>query len=223
MDAYDACKQNLLDAFTATPPKLTARYEWKLPKNCQEHTGFFSTDDEAADALALKNALHAKWNDAPSNEERIRLATWYVNDWGGVRGNAAKTIARYALETPETVMVSGIAGIASYSKVLTIRDPQKYAIYDARVALSLNAIQILASHRTALRFPMLPSRNKRIMEASLFIERVYEDKPTKDFYATYLSLLTQIAASVQTSISALEMLLFANAEILALQLLNQRP
>ena len=56
---------------------------------------------------------------------------------------------------PETPL----SGIASFSKVLAIKDPLKYAIYDARVAVSINAIQMISKVLTLITFSLLLSLN----------------------------------------------------------------
>jgi len=42
------------------------------------------------------------------------------------------------------------SGIASYSKIFSIKDPDRYAIFDARVSASLNAIQLIEFRRQKL-------------------------------------------------------------------------
>ena len=53
-----------------------------------------------------------------------------------------------------------LSGISSFSKILAIKGPDKYAIYDARVAVSLNAIQIIYQISSGVAFPYVLGRNR---------------------------------------------------------------
>ena len=66
-----------------------------------------------------------------------------VLKWGGILGNNEETILKYATQSAES-LCSLSEGVASWSKVLAFRYPDKYFIYDYRVAFVLN--YILVSH-----------------------------------------------------------------------------
>ena len=59
-----------------------------------------------------------------------------VLKWGGILGNNEETILKYATQSAES-LCSLSEGVASWSKVLAFRYPDKYFIYDYRVAFVL--------------------------------------------------------------------------------------
>jgi hypothetical protein len=55
-----------------------------------------------------------------------------------------ETVAQYAQQSPEKLIAQRIVcAIASWSAIESIHDPDKYAIYDSRVAFTLNSVQLL--------------------------------------------------------------------------------
>lgn len=81
-------------------------------------------------------------NQIEIDDKRVEW-TKAVLEWGGIRGNNEKTILKYATQ-PAKSLWSQSKGVASWSKVLAFRHPDKYFIYDYRVAFVLN--YILVSH-----------------------------------------------------------------------------
>lgn len=170
--------------------------------------------------LHLKLRLADLWS---SPERREEVARYYVSTWGRIRGNKATTLQRYV----DTVGAGGcppFKGIPSWSKVATAADPRRYAIFDARVALSLNAIQFLDKPPAARAqlFPLLSSRNKLISRVA---PRLYAEGkrlgwtivPEADVYATYLNLLKRASSGLANPLplARAEMVLFARAPHLA--------
>jgi hypothetical protein len=111
--------------------------------------------------VALKYELHRLWQRSDEHE-RFALAKCYVTTWGGVRRNKAATLKAYVTEEPDVIIKRGRNGVASWSKVLCIRDPKTYAIFDARVSTALNALQIIYDTPGPILFPLLPGQNKTI-------------------------------------------------------------
>ena len=95
-----------------------------------------------------------------ANVDTLKLAKYLVSDWGGVRSNRDKTLNKYISWINEGKYPDIIGGIASYSKLYSFYDPDMYAIYDARVAVSLNMIQFIAD-KPCLFFPILKEEIKR--------------------------------------------------------------
>lgn len=206
-------------------------YNWKLPPRSFDGKplSFSGTNFEAN--IELKLNLNESWHSKP--ESRKKIVKWIVADWGGIRGNKEQTLENYyqlALkETPPTPL----SGIASFSKVLAIKNPLKYAIYDARVAVSLNAIQMVLKASEGKAFPYLPGRNnitgnwnykkrkgfsvnkassiQTLTSAPYAWEKVPDDKA----YTVYLELLEELSKVLSVPIYCLEMALFSQAEELA--------
>lgn len=169
--------------------------------------------------IALKTILSEKLQSTSSREERKEIFRYYVSTWGGIR-NSEATLSKYTESTPEELVAMGANGIASWSKILCILQPSNFAIYDARVSASLNALQIIDNTENAKIYPMLSSRNNTIKKGTKLIksyaeEHSWGDVSRCDFYGAYLNYLTKTAIEREkfaVSISTIEMLLFAKAE-----------
>src|SRR3990167_7078567 len=92
--------------------------------------------------VSLKQQLNERWENA-DNQKKVALVDYYIAVWGGIRTNKPEKIRSYALQAPDQLIALGKTGIASLSKALCIRDPNDYAIYDARVSVTLNALQAI--------------------------------------------------------------------------------
>jgi hypothetical protein len=177
--------------------------------------------------IGLKENSQNIWRDGV----KLDIANWAISDWGGIRGNRPKTIQSYVDAINDGNHPNGISGVASYSKILSFMDPKKYAIYDARVAISLNAIQMLCGEKSGLIFCYLPGRNTaltrfRNLDATKPKELVkigWEKIPRKDCYLTYIRYMLGIKSLYQNvNLYELEMALFADSESLAGKLLEKK-
>lgn len=90
------------------------------------------------------------------NFEKVRR--WIVSDWGGInRGKLEPTLENFLNVNPNLPFER----IASHSKVLSFWEPDQYAVYDARVAYSLNWI-LLSNGVKKDFFPVPEGRNTRM-------------------------------------------------------------
>jgi hypothetical protein len=108
----------------------------------------------------------------------------------------------------------GINGVSSWSKALVLHDCNKYAIFDARVSISLNYLQVINNTKDKILFPILPSQNNKIKFANRKLKEISKDWKkvgNNEFYSLYLELLYVTAKELNTNISIIEMLLFAKA------------
>lgn len=171
--------------------------------------------------VELKHRLHAAWKAQPA--ARANLEHYYIADWGGVRTNKPETLAGYHGADAQANIGRGRTGIASWSKALSVRDPLAFAIFDARVSASLNALQVIHSKRIGqpMRFPVLPSRNGAVSRATVQLRAHFRahDWPAvrRDFYTDYLKLCKAAAARLGPAgeplpLYAVEMVLFAHTE-----------
>ena len=89
-----------------------------------------------------------------------KLCLWIIKDWGGIKG--AKDIGTIELvnEFLKT-KVAKFNRIASVSKIGSFMYPDEFAIYDSRVAYSLNWI-ILSQNAGNMYFPIPKSRNSKL-------------------------------------------------------------
>ena len=211
--------------FEAHLGTLEARYSWPIPDDfLVQRTG-----NSYRDNVALKFDLRRRWEKADS-EDRVRIANSVVKDWGGVNGNKPDTIRRYVDQISAGTMAFPLAGVASYSKILSITDPRAYAIYDARVAVALNAAQFIYQDGPGTVFNYIAGRNKTTGNSTTRAGFAYTPQfrradleaagwvPIKrnETYAAYLDLLRATLVSFPDfELYDLEMCLFSSAEELA--------
>lgn len=167
--------------------------------------------------ITLKVKLHDKWKLETDLSKKGELIEYYIKTWGGIRGNKPFAIEEYRSLLAEELIEKGVKGIASWSKALVIQDYNKYAIFDARVSCSLNALQIIYNTKDKRLYPILASQNKRIIQANKKLKLISTEynwiKPNEfTFYNEYLELLSSSANELNSNISTVEMLLFAKAE-----------
>lgn len=214
---FEFCKDKLRDG--------TGWYEWtlnwdRLPTGIQKPAGNCYERN-----VALKKALSKDWKESASITRRHALERFYIVDFGGVRTNSEDTLTRYFTNTDAQNIALGSRGIASWSKALCVRDAQKYAIYDARVAAALSALQIQYRVSNPVRFPLLPSRNTLIASRIPMLREWARDHrwgaTPVSFYHDFLTLCRTTAERLNREIQAadaqiylIEMMLFAHAETL---------
>jgi len=168
-----------------------------------------------AQNVALKLRLSDMYSTA-NDDLKQELTYYYITKWGGIKRNTEENIRSYALDTPASLIARGSKGIASWSKALCIRCPSEYAIYDARVALSLNCLQIISPVNTPILFPLLLSQNKLISIGNRMLRRYasahgWGVAHEGEFYPRYNTTLSSAAQLLGSNLYTLEMLLFAKA------------
>lgn len=214
----DALIATVADYVRNQRPHLSKAYGWPVPAIVP-----FGEFERGKDALheaniRLRRHLAEIWRSTPSS--RLEIARWYVAVWGGVKRNADETLQRYVSAAPDLLAVSGTAGVASWSKVLAVSDPERFAIFDARVSAALNALQLKRGGQHIL-FPRLRSQNGGIVDFNAWLGRLRTTDATRPpstaVYATYLALVHAAARIVGDGCTPelVEMVLFANAETLA--------
>ena len=144
----------------------------------------------------------------------MTVAAWWVKTWGGVKGNAPERIAAYVALAQRGAIPDKLAGVASWSKVFAIANADRFAIFDARVSMSLNAIAMRDDNPTS--WVLLPNRNKRILAAQSMLKSRGSASSCNPYtpseqYRTYLSLLPSDRCDRHRA----EMILFTYAEELA--------
>jgi hypothetical protein len=95
--------------------------------------------------------------------KKKELSKWIVKEWGGIKGlkRCPYELATAAEDNIKKQQESIFDNIATYSKVLSFQNINKYIIYDSRVAYSLNWI-LLKENATEKFFPIPSSRNRKI-------------------------------------------------------------
>ncbi|NOR87022.1 MAG: hypothetical protein GQ527_05385 [Bacteroidales bacterium] len=219
----EECTKVLVEYFKDELPKLEENYQWKIPNI----DGFHLCGEKGyTPNVELKKYFNELW--LKSNpEERFKLSKIVVADWGGVKTNQPETLKYYVDELEKDRPGTPLKGVASYSKIYSITDMNKYAIYDARVAACLNAVQWNYSVKKGVAFNYISGRNKTTGDATKKIGFVHQE-PFKiknlvangwsrikrdETYQVYLDILQNCLKLLPTySLYDLEMVLFANAE-----------
>ena len=212
----------LVDYFSYELPKLEKNYEWKIPKIA----GFKdSGKNDYLSNVSLKKFLHECWTRTNGDGERLKIASLVVKDWGGVKNNKLETLKKYVDELISDLPSTPIKGVASYSKIFSIANLDKYAIYDARVAACLNAVQWNFGVK-GLAFNYIPGRNNTTGHSGKRIGFVYQEQfktesliscgwgeiEKEKTYETYLKVLKECHSHFENyNLYDLEMVLFANA------------
>jgi hypothetical protein len=208
----------LLRFIEAHHSKLSDAYDWKFSLLGFPSANFEITGNSPYEqSKSLRRFIHSAI--AQDDKLKVKYQKWYVRDWGGVRGNKESTLDGYIKSSASELKLLGVKGVATWSKILSIRDPEKYAIYDARVALSINSLQLLENIKEATIFPQLPSRNnsfvvpaqKAIVKSSFFSRTKFPD-----FYQVYLDMLRNVAQRGPWDIQDIEMALFSYSRDLSL-------
>lgn len=192
-------------------------YQWRMPKTLPvgvstvTGTGFEQT-------RALKQAISGLYSTDESR--RVDLATYFVRVWGGVRGNRPETLESYVFkEAEELIAIRKFKGISSWSKVLHLREPDNYFIYDARIAVVLNLVQRNHSVTDPVLFHMPDSQNRLIKPVrKLLAEKAKAEgwKPApSDMYCQYNKLIFDVGRRVGEHGDLVEMALFSKAPALA--------
>ena len=167
--------------------------------------------------LSLKKQLNKCWREAQDDKVKFELIEYYISTWGGIHTNSEESMTKYSTLSATQLIKFGKKGIASWSKAIVVHDPEEYAIFDARVAISLNCIQKLYNLHEPLLFPVLSSRNKRVALGNKLIRKTAKTESwtkayDETFYKQYLNILKSVANELESDISTIEMLLFAKAE-----------
>lgn len=166
--------------------------------------------------LALKFKLNEIFNQADEKRKR-ELVDYYIRVWGGIIANKPDQITYYANTPTEEILTNqGLKGVASWSKAAVIENPEKYAIYDARVALSLNVLQVINGVEDTW-FPLLVSRNNKVKAGNEDFKKYLYEKGFRFLnkrlaYDRYIELLSEVAEKTGQHIQSVEMLLFAQVE-----------
>lgn len=200
--------------------QLRSTYLWGFSTERLPITYTPPASNDYENSLDLRQHLYNAMLSNPNCRNGIQQ--WYVKEWGGVRSNRRETLEKYCELSAPQLIALGSKGIASWSKMLSIRDPYQYCIYDARVAFSLNAIQVVYGVRNHLYFPLLPSRNTLITSAQSRLKRLMSGaRNQSDFYNTYNKILKNYSESTQLrDMQSAEMVLFSEAPRLASQIQN---
>ncbi|MBK1813113.1 hypothetical protein JHL18_21055 [Clostridium sp. YIM B02505] len=131
-------------------------------EQCQELQQMESSFEKNAE---LKLMVSSGLNKMDSIQDRKLVYKWIVSTWGGINSiNVEKlnsSVEDFLKKRAEGANYSKIESRASVTKVLSFIDPEKYIIYDTRVAYSINWI-LLKTNASEMFFPMSEGRNSKL-------------------------------------------------------------
>ena len=213
-----------------------AGQHWRLPNKQallakliggESTTNLYLMQDSAERNIHLRTLL-VKPLKSKNPEVRLEAIKWIVYSWGGVRGKRGKEEAwvgelkNYQPEVVDNfIKEKGKDRIASWSKVLGFADSSKYAIYDARVAMSLNAIldDIGHTHRFYMPPPSATDLPHYFKHMKTHIKQVFAGRRQMYYhYEEYMDLLRSVVdKGLAINVLDAEMRLFANSDRLSQQ------
>lgn len=212
----------LINYFEAEVPLLVESYNWRIPYI----EGFERSLEKGLSAnIALKHFLNKLWHNSEKTD--LEVANIIIKDWGGVKGNKTKTLQRYIDRVNNHSFEMPFQGLASYTKLYSIVEPTRFAIYDARVAVTLNALQCNAGVKSGIAFNYLSGRNNVTGNStnkqgfsqqpeysiSNLVSRGWQRVAKEETYQVYLNyLFACLEHNPKWKLYELEMVLFANAE-----------
>ena len=207
-----------------------ADHTWEVPEDLTplativgsaEVAKLDAVTDSAEKNILLRSIL-SKPLKAPNHELRLAAMEWVVYDWGHVRQAISekhktwpKALGNYSEDTVASFIAERYEDrVASWSKVLAFADASKYAIYDARVAMTLNAMVDEINYPNRFYLPE-PSSTvlKQIFQDIRDFVRSKDDKVQKYIgYFDYMKLLHEIVKrGAAKNVLEVEMKLFASA------------
>ena len=238
MDFGNNLIQNFSSFLKKNIPSLDKNYRWTLPNNVLK--GFTPNENDSLykQNISLKKFITKEWKNNNYNSKKT-IASWIVKDWGGIRSISEKRLKEYEDRMKNNHNYTPLKGIASYSKILAAAFPEDYAIYDARVAASLNAIQLLNPSEGNIAFHYLAGRNNivgnKIKKIGFTEDQRYSVKnlisPNHNFlpinknniYSTYINLLKNIIQkNANFKLYECEMVLFSQAEDLCTEIMTSK-
>lgn len=229
-----------LDLVEGLPEKIWSKigsYDeqvWRLPKNkalLANLVGEQKTNDLYAIAGSAERNIQLRTllsKPLKSNDESMRLAAikWVVYSWGRVRGKRGsenvwpEQLKKYdPAVIDEFIKTQKNKRVASWSKVLAFADSRKYAIYDARVAVTLNSVldEIGDANRFFMPPPSAGDLPEIFREMKVHVAKRYAKK--RRMYLGYLEYMDLLHVAVEKKLAEnvldAEMRLFANFDIYA--------
>ena len=238
----DSITRYRLDSVTNLTEKIWSHIadysgdEWELPK---EHISLEKLvgSNATSELYAIKNSAECniRLREIISpylkhSDMRVRLAAieWVVYDWGNVRGKSEKhekwpeQLRKFEPKVIDDFIEANYKDrIASWSKVLGFAESDAYAIYDARVVMSLNAILDKTSYMHRFFMPQPSSDKLKPLFSNIkkHVANHYKDKQVKYMgYFDYLDLLKAfVNRGLALNVLEAEMKLFAHGMTFAQQ------
>lgn len=142
----------------------------------------------------LKENLGLDWN---NKEDYLKFAQWVIHNWGGIPKPPEKKklfdLRGKLMSGDSTNVINSVDNISSLSKVAAFYDDSKYAVYDFRVAFSLNwlifiyGLHCKSGNGGKMKFFRQPSArgrnsdmNKKEHRQLPFFQKIFKEKYEKE-------------------------------------------
>jgi len=175
--------------------------------------------------VLLKNIL---CNKLKQNESDYIYYLWIVNKWGGIGGFKQEypEIKKFIENiSKKKINYKQLNTISSYSKIISFINPEKYFIYDSKVAFVLNWLLLKNYSKENIYFLNPNGRNSEILKNDMdTIINLYEKNDIKrffekdDIYFFYCDLIVYLFEKLKSNkiqkAFYIEMFLFGLFEIM---------
>lgn len=171
MNKYDFNIEKIVNFLKDYKNDLPQLYNWKakLDKlvefNILSHSEIKELPSKVSyeREIILKKKIKLKLHEYFKADKGLfyKLCLWIIKDWGGIKSAKDSKTVDLINEFLETGALA-YSRIASISKIAAFMYPEKYIIYDSRVAYSLNWI-ILSMDAGDYYFPIPKGRNSKMM------------------------------------------------------------
>jgi hypothetical protein len=170
--------------------------------------------------IDLHDAMGEYWEQIKHDPEKVfKYALWIVEEWGAIHSNLPSTIQSYCDRILRFEKLEKHDGVASYSKILSAVNRRRYFILDARVAASLNILQLDFMDGTRQYFHVTTGQNKAIKKFNAIFpfaefKKIGYRRYNKKVYSMYNDVIFLMAKHLGLSGIEVEMMLFSNADLL---------
>lgn len=177
-----------------------------------------AADTDRERNVKLRHDVSKLWNEAVATNRSnlaFELSRWIVKDWGGIRNISDTTIKEHHYKALGRFEALPFEGVASSSKVFSLVDPMEFQIYDARVAVSLNVLQLAANTDTRIYFEVPQTQITwisgsrdcffaRIPKAAFLEDFGFSDLPESEIYRYYTKLLLKLGVEAEPQLDPIE-------------------
>lgn len=175
------------------------------------------TEEEVV--IRAREIVSREWP-ALDDQQRFEMAKQIIKGWGGIRKISDESIRRH-IGTVSKHESFPFEGVASYSKLLAFIYPDRYAILDSRVGLSVHILFRLTAKDCSICFPYPHGRSKFFKAAHLCLaQNVHRDTDVmknvqrSSAYRFYTKFVRELSTTMGRPVQEIEMALFMAPSVL---------
>lgn len=226
--------EKLASALNRFSGRLNKEFLWREQKAAYKSLALLTSSDFVAELnkeknnwrrnVKLRHKLSEYWGGlvkAGRINDAFAITRWLVKEWGGIKRIRDDTINQHFWDAINQKYSLPFDKISSKSKVFALANPDALQIYDARVAVSLNSIQLAANTDVRIYFTIPETRIKSIqfnddcfqarLPQGAFEEFDFVSITLDSIYSAYIELVNRLALRMSVSPVDVEMRLFGLA------------